>query len=468
MSKSHAIVVGASLTGLIAARVLSDRFDEVTIVDRDELPTAIDNRRGVPQGRHGHGLLASGCEALKQLFPEVEREWIAAGAVPGDVIGDVRWFQHGYYKAKFPSGFNGILMSRPLIEGTLRRLVGRLPNVRVLGQTHARTLETSDDGRGVSGVRTTNADGESVLDADLVVDASGRSSRSAEWLSALGHKPPSVDEVPIALGYTTRTFRRRPQDLDGDAGAIIGPLPPHQKRVGFMLAMEGERWMVTIGGWLGDHAPVDPQGFVEFARTLTRPDIYDVIKDAEPLTEAVTYAFPSNLRRRYERLTRFPERYLVMGDAVCSFNPFYGQGMSVAALEGLALEKCLAGSPSLDAVWRPFFKEAARLIDTPWMIAAGSDFAFRGVTGPKPAGTDFVNWYLWYVHRAASTNRTVCRTFFDVANLLKPATTLFHPACVGRVVKECLRPSAAPGLAPPDGDSPRNEGTVPVTGGQSL
>jgi 2-polyprenyl-6-methoxyphenol hydroxylase-like FAD-dependent oxidoreductase len=445
MSRNHAVVVGASMSGLVAARVLSSRFDHVTIIDRDSLPAANENRRGVPQGRHGHGLLASGFGALKKLFPRLEQELLAAGAVPGDVIGDVRWFQQGFYKAKFQSGLAGIVLSRPLLEGTLRRTVRAQPNVTILDNTHVVGLATDEATQSVTGVRIQRADGApAVVDAALVIDTSGRASRSPQWLEALGYPTPAEQTVEVDLGYTTRTFKRRPRDLNGDIGAVIGPKPPHHKRVGFMLAMEGDRWMVTIGGWLGDHAPIDARGFADFASTLTRHDIYEIIKDAEPLTEAVTYAFPSNLRRRYERLTRFPGRYLVMGDAMCSFNPFYGQGMSVAALEGLALDETLGEGHSPDTVWRPFFQAAARLIETPWTIAAGSDFAFPGVTGQKPVGTDLVNWHLARVHRVASSDRVLCRTFFDVANLLKPATTLFHPRVVARVTKGCLWSSASP------------------------
>ena len=439
MSARHAVVIGASISGLVAARVLSTRFDHVTIIDRDSLPPSTDNRRGIPQGRHGHGLLASGLRSLTTLFPRLEDDLIAAGAVPGDVIGDVRWFQHGYYKAKFPSGFDGLLLSRPLLESTLRRSVSALRNVAILDRAHVVGLASEPSREFVTGVLVQRTNGTSaIVHGSMVIDASGRASRSPEWLDELGYKAPESQTVGVDLGYTTRTFKRRPTDLNGDIGAVIGPRPPHQKRVGFILAMEGGRWMVTIGGWLGDHAPTDARGYVDFARSLTRPDIYDVVKDAEPLTEAVTYKFPSNLRRRYERLTRFPGRYLVMGDAMCSFNPFYGQGMSVAALEGLALARTLDNANAWEPVWRPFFRAAATIIETPWMIAAGSDFAFDGVTGEKSAGTGFINWYMSHVHRVASSDREVCRTFFDVANLLTPAPALFHPRMVARVVRGSL------------------------------
>jgi 2-polyprenyl-6-methoxyphenol hydroxylase-like FAD-dependent oxidoreductase len=444
MSETQACVIGGSMTGLVAARVLSDHFDRVIVFDRDTLAAECANRKGVPQGWHGHGLLASGYGALKRLFPQLEHDLLEAGAVAGDVIGDMRWFQHGFYKAKFQSGLGGILLSRPLLETTIRAQVRKIPNVSIVHNAHVHGLLTDAQKNRATGVRVQQTGGQ-VVDhpARLVVDASGRASRAPEWLVELGYAQPKVDAVDVAIGYTTRTFRRRPHDLNGDMGVILAPKPP-QTRVGFMLAMEDDRWIVSIGGWTGDYAPTDPAGFLEFARSLVRPDIYEVIRDAEPLTDAVTYRFPSNLRRRYEKLDRFPERLLVMGDAICSFNPIYGQGMSVTALEALALDACLDRGVPLDGLWRPFIQEAAKIIETPWTIAAGSDFAFRGVKGTKPAGTDVVNWYLERVHRAASTDRVVCRAFFDVANLLAPAPTLFRPRVVGRVIKGCLgKPAVA-------------------------
>ena len=429
------------MAGLIAAKVLSGRFGRVTVLDRDRLPTAVEPRAGVPQGRHGHGLLASGADALERLFPGLRAELVDAGAIPGDVIGDVRWFQQGYYKARFTSGLRGILLSRPLLEATLRQRVVALPNVTLESETHVVELMSDLHGGAVAGVSTRRGETRATLDdVSLVVDASGRSSRMPEWLERLGHHRPLESRVEVDLGYTTRFFRRRPADLGGDSGAIIGPDPPSGPRGGFILAQEGDRWIVTLAGWLGDHPATTRHGFEEFARTLARPDIYDVITHAEPLSEPVSYAFPANLRRHYERLTTLPERCVVIGDAICSFNPFYGQGMSVAALEGLLLDRCLEAG--VHGLARRFYREAARVIDTPWTIAAGSDFAFTGVTGTRPLGTDATNWYLRRIHRVASTDRTVCRAFFDVANLLKPATTLFSPRFVARVVAGSLRRDA--------------------------
>ena len=209
MKGNHAIVIGASISGLVAARVLSEHFGRVTVYDRDGLPASLQNRSGVPQGRHGHGLLASGFAGLKELLPALERTLLERGAIPGDVVGDLRWFQHGCYKAKFQSEFKGILLSRPLLEGTVREQVQQLPNVTIVDQTHISGLVTDDGGRRVTGIRIRRNDESLVADADFVVDASGRSSRAGEWLGELGYPKPSVDSVEIDLAYTTRTFRRR-------------------------------------------------------------------------------------------------------------------------------------------------------------------------------------------------------------------------------------------------------------------
>ena len=440
----HAIVIGGSIAGLVAARVLAAHFDRVTVYDRDALTTDAVQRRGVPQGRHAHGLLASGLRGLKALFPDLERELIASGAVPGDVIGSVRWFQHGHFKAQFTSGLDVILLSRPLLESCLRRRVQQLPNVSMVDNARVSAL-LSDRGR-VHGVRVRRpGEPESMAVGDLVVDASGRGSRAPQWLVEMGYARPAVDEVSVGIGYTTRVFHRLPGDLDGDRGIIIAPTPPREMRVGFMLAMEGDRWIAGLGGWLGNHAPSELAAFLEFARLLPRPEIYDVLRHAEPLGDVATFGFPSSVRRRYERLKRFPSGLLVLGDAICSVNPIYGHGMSLAVLQALALRDSLESRTPLDRLWQPYFAAAASVIDGAWTIAAGADFAFRGVIGSRPAGVDAINRYISFVHRAASIDRVVCRKFFDVANLLAPASTLMRPGIVARVARACLLPAPVEG-----------------------
>jgi len=452
---THAIVIGGSIAGLLAARVLHATFGAVTIIERDPLPAGAETRKGTPQSRHGHGLLAGGYQIIERLLPGFGAELIANGALPCDVIGDARWHQLGGYKAKFKSGLQGILMSRPLIEAVIRRRVLALPNVQVHENSVQELIASPDHAVGatrhhrrVTGVRL--ADG-TVLTADLVVDASGRGSRAPGWLAALGYAKPVEESVKINVGYATRIFRRRPSDLNGDLAAFITPTAPEQTRVGFMVPMEGDRWIITVGGWLGDHAPTDSAGWIDFARTLPAPDIYEVVKDAEPLSEIVVHKVPANVRRRYEQLRQSPAGFLVMGDALCAFNPVYGQGMTVAAFEAQALEQLLTADANLLTLHRRYFAQAAKIVDVPWSMATGEDFRYPTIAGKRPPGIALLHGYLNRVHAVARHDEVVCRTFFDVANMLKAPSALFHPKIVWRVLtggKDTIHP-AAPAAAPP-------------------
>ena len=389
----HAIVIGGSMAGLLAARVLRDHYASVTVVDRDCFPLEDVCRRGVPQGRHAHGLLASGRRALELLFPGICEHLVQRGAVAGDIGQDTRWFLEGGCHVQVTNGLESLVLSRPLLENTVRRRLLNVPNVRIRENFAVEGL-VADGQHRVTGIL---GKGETIP-ATLVVDTTGRASHSPQWLEALGYPRPLEECIQVGVAYTTRHFRRRPTDLNGDAVAVIPPTP-EGKRGGVMIAQEGDRWIVSLTTHFGNIPPPDVPGFIEFASSLPAPYIHDVIRHAEPLGEAATARFPASTRRYYEKLDRFPEGYLVFGDAISSFNPVYGQGMSVAALEALELKATLEqGSSNLA---RRFFKKAGRVVDGPWTIAAGNDLRMPEATGRRSAGLRFINW-----HVEASQNST--------------------------------------------------------------
>jgi 2-polyprenyl-6-methoxyphenol hydroxylase-like FAD-dependent oxidoreductase len=429
----RAIVIGASIGGLLAARALADYYDEVTILERDALPAADEPRKGVPQGRHTHGLLVRGRELLEQLFPGFNEEIVAQGAVSSDFVEGVLWFNYGRYLCNAPSKLVGLTISRPMLEGGVRRRLLQRPNVRLRERCDALELVVDRNRGRVTGVRVQSRDGSDnaeTMSADLIVDASGRGSPSPAWLAGLGYAKPREEQIKINVGYTTRQYRRRPEHLHGKSGAIIAACSPGW-RFGAMLAQEDERWIVSLGGYMGDQVRADDSGFLEFARSLPKPEIFDVIREAEPLGPLTSYQFSANLRRHYEELDRFPEGFLVYGDALCSFDPVCAQGMTVASAESLALRECLAAGT--EEIARRFFKAASRLIDRPWQIAVGSNLRHPRVEGKRTAQVRLINWYIAKFFQAAERDAVLATKFLEVANLMQQPTALLDPRIVLRV-----------------------------------
>ncbi len=431
----HAAVIGASMAGLLAARVLSDHFASVTILERDEVVDEAIARKGQPHARHLHALLAEGLRRLEHYFPDLRRDLSDGGAVIGDMGQDIRWYAFGGFRRQFPSGMTGALMSRPFLEQCIRRRVQALPNVTIRGGTQVDAL-VPDPGRArVTGLQLKARDGSAeVLATDLVVDTSGRGSATPKWLEALGYSRPAETAITIHMGYATRVFRRKPGDLDGAKLLMVLGTSPVERACN-VIPVEGERWIATLTGWGGDYPPDDEAGFLEFARSLPCPDAHAMLTRLEPISDIVQHRLPANLRRHYERLPRFPERYLVMGDAVSSFNPAYAQGMTSAAMQAGARAEALRGSRDLTCLTRRVFPRLAAMVDRPWQLAAGEDFRFRATTGPKPFGTDLVNAYVERVHRATHTDTVVYGVFLDVMNLVRPPTSLMHPGIVWRVLR---------------------------------
>lgn len=440
----HAIVVGGSITGLLATRALSEHFRSVTLIERDRLHDDSSFRKGVPQMRHVHVLLKAGERIMAHYFPELLPELIAGGARLIDMGGDLRWFNFGNWKTRFKSGVDFFCQSRGFLERKIRGRLATLPGVRILDGCDVAGYTIAADGR-IDGVKLHRADGtEERLTADLVVDASGRGSRTPQWLEQLGFGKTAETEVKVDVGYASR-FYRKPKTAPSDwTGLMIYPKPP-ETRLGVLFPVEDDRWMVTLVGWFGDHPPTDERGFLEFAESLPVPDLYDAIKDAEPLSPIASHRFPSNRRRLYERMPRFPDGLAVLGDALCSFNPIYGQGMTTGALGAKLLDDSLRETHSriTDGFSHQFQLKLAKVIDSPWMLTTTEDFRNPSTEGSRPWWTPVLCWYTAKVHRLTWSDPYAARRFLEVMHLTTPPTALFHPRIIYRALTSGA--SAEPG-----------------------
>ncbi len=430
-----ALVIGAGIAGLCAARTLADRFEQVLVLDRDELPDAPVVRRGVTQGGHGHVLLVSGQRALGELFPGLMDELVEAGGVRFDPGTDLSFYRFGSIWPPVPSELRLVTFSRPLLELAIRRRVAALPQVSFRDKVSVSALQGAD-GR-VTGARLD--DGE-VIETDLIVDCTGRGARSNHWLAALGFPAPRVEEVKVGVGYATRFYRRSPGDLATGSAVFSLPSPPEDKRAGLALPVEGDRWLISLGGWHDDF-PRDLPAFEQHARALPHPGIARLVERCEPLTDLSVVHYPASRRRYFEELSEVPGGYLALGDAICSFNPIYGQGMTCAALEAVELGKLLdgAGSTPGQELATRYYQQAARIVATPWQFATGGDFSYPETGGERPRGIRLKNAYAKRVQLASMVDPQVRRTFTSVQHLITEPTALMKPAMVLRVLRKARK-----------------------------
>jgi 2-polyprenyl-6-methoxyphenol hydroxylase-like FAD-dependent oxidoreductase len=433
----QALVIGAGMAGLTAAGALAHGFDHVVVLERDTLPSEPTHRAGTPQARHVHGLLLSGQRALSELFPGFEQDLARAGAVPLRAGLDVRVERPGY--DPFPQrdlGWCGYAASRPTIERTVRRRVEGHANVTLRQRCRVKEILASPDAAMVTGVRYDNDDGTSeTMAADLVVDASGRGALTLALLQSIGRPLPEETTIGINLGYATSIFAI-PNDAPTNwKGVMTFGEAPRDSRGALMLPLEGNRWMVTVGHQ-GDVLPSDAEGFLAFAQSLRTHTIYNAIRHSKLLNGVARYGFPESVRRHFERLDSFPRGLLPIGDAICRFNPVYGQGMSVAALEASLLKRLLEkpgqASDPIAGLAPTFFSEMQALLETPWSVAM-LDFAFPHTRGQRPVDFETTLKFGTALSRLAAEDPAVHRLTIEVQHLLKPRSVYRDPNLMQRV-----------------------------------
>jgi 2-polyprenyl-6-methoxyphenol hydroxylase-like FAD-dependent oxidoreductase len=427
----RAVVVGGSIGGLLAGLVLAEVCGEVVLVERGELVDAPLPRAGVPQGQHAHGLLAGGLAALEQLLPGICRELEQLGCPSGDNLRDASWVFAGRRLARGDSGVRGMTMARPLLEHAIRSRVLALPNVSIRAGTRVLGLRYTA-GR-VTGVRLAAKPGaEEQITAELVVDASGRHSLLPEWLAAVGLVGPRIEEVALETRYVSRIYRRLPHHLNGGIALCLvasRKLP----RGGVALALDQERWLVSQYALGGERPPQDHASFVAFARTLSSPALAELLEDTEPLGEAHSLRFPSSIRRHYEQMRDFPQGLLVCGDALASFNPTFGQGITVAAKQAVLL-RGLCRRVALPELGKVFVEQAAPIVDVAWSAAVGPALAYPGVRGRMTLKMRLANAYLPRVIARAHEDVQVATALLRVMQFLAPPASLFAPRFLFRVL----------------------------------
>lgn len=434
----HAVIIGGSVAGLTAARVLSERFVRVTVLERDAIAVRPEVRKSVPQGRHFHTLLFGGEQALSALYPGFTDRLRAMGAVRWRVgvqnaiirpDGKVRTAALGSVRELRDLGFDAYNQSRAVLEHCIRQATAEITNVELRAGTNVQGLAL-ESGR-VRGVRCDDA----TVAAELVVDASGRGSRAPRWLAELGFQPPQETSIGVDLGYASTRFRTPdscavPERMLG----FFGPAPRYT-RGAYLAAIEDGQWIVTLVGRFGAFPPTDEAGFLAFAESLHTPLLHELIKDAERVAEIASFRYAQSVHRHYERLEAFPKGFLVIGDAVCSFNPVYGQGMSTAAQQAKALQQVVAEAAGLDGLAQAFFPRAAEVISAPWALTASADLAFPQTKGDRSGLSEERARYFIALGELMNEDIEVHRLVAEVLHLAKPLSCLMQEPLRSRVTE---------------------------------
>jgi 2-polyprenyl-6-methoxyphenol hydroxylase-like FAD-dependent oxidoreductase len=453
----HALVIGSSMAGMLAARVLSDHFSSVTILERDSLTAETEHRRGIPQAQHLHALLARGLQIIEHLFPGIREELVEAGAVPLETGSDIAWLTPAGWGKHFQANLQILSFTRPFLDKHIRRRLAQIENIKIIPDCVVVALVSNSKRNGVSGVSVklcceegrTNGDvrppqAERFIDADLIVDASGRHSCAPQWLKALGYQAPRETVVNAFLGYATRLYEKPVGDKASWKAIFLQAAPPESPRGGLLFPIEQNRWMLTLAGGGRDYAPTDEREFMNFIESLRSSLLFDVLRDAKPISPIRSYRNTENRLRHYEEMSSFPGNFVLLGDSVCAFNPVYGQGMTVAAMDAMALDQAVSTwkKDSFAAEFgKRFQRKLAQINKLPWSLATGEDCRYVGTEGAAPGlRGHLMHSYIDNLVALTTRDTTVRALWLRVFQMLEPPSRLFQPWILVKVLREIIAP----------------------------
>ena len=432
---NRAIVIGGSIAGLLSARVLSDYFERVIILDRDELPVTPQARRGVPQSVQPHVLFAKGYQILAEFFPGIEEQLEVNGALSIDWAREFEHFTNGHWALKTEDGSDivSVTCSRYLLDWTIRQELLKLPNIEILESSKVKGLVYDAEANRITGIELNSKQ----LNAELVVDASGRSSQAPQWLEQIGISAPETTVNPF-LGYATRRYKL-PDNLQFDWKILlISQSPPRDTRLGYLARIENDELITTLGGYAKDFPPLDDRDFLYFAKTLAQPDFYNAIANAIPTSPIYAHRATKNRMRHYEQV-KLPKGFVALGDAVCALCPVYGQGMTVSALGAKTLQAWLDKSSKGKLDNNRFQKQLAKSNSFHWMSATSQDSRFPSTVGGKQnkegIADKLMKGYMNKLISKSVSKPQLHLMFLEVAHLLRSPLYLYHPATIWQVLK---------------------------------
>ncbi len=454
IQEHQAVVIGGGIAGLLAARVLCKHFDKIIIIEKDKYTPQAGPRNGVPQSNHIHVLLIKGREILLKLFPDLEKRLMAKSTHVVNLTNDVLYYVGTGYSIRFESDLTTIACTRQLLEHEIRNeIVANFPNVNILESTRATGLLIEKELGRCTGVTAISADtkSENTILGDLVVDTSGRESKTSEWLDQLGYGKPEETTINSYIGYSTCWFRPITQQTSGNKSSIpvIKPTiiltnPPFNPRMGVIYPVEGSLWLVGILGIGKQYPPTDKQGFLEYTRELETQDIYNTIKDSRLDGPIYGYRTTGSKQYHYEKMKSWPENFIAYGDSVCSFNPFYGQGITVACIGAITLDETLRkykkknrGLLGFSAI---FQKKVSKINMLPWLLGTSEDFRWSTTEGIRP---DLITRLLQkYFHRVmllTPKSKIATKSFFEIMHMIRSPLIVFHPLILFHVLIDTFK-----------------------------